>query len=104
MSNLFKKLRKGVKHQDYFAHDVTFTFKGEESFKSLLGGVLTILIVLGFAAQTSYGVHKLYAEPSYNHSPSTYNYTATNTTFQLNTRSNKVAFTIESDLSPSKLW
>ena len=94
MSNLYKRLRKGVKSQDYFAHDVSFTFKGEESFKSVLGGFLTILLILGFAAWTSYGMHRLYKSPAYTHSPATFNYTATNSTFTLDTTNNQVAFKI----------
>ena len=95
MASLLKKFKDSVKSQDYFARAVTFTFKGEDSFKSFCGGCVTILLILAFVANSSYGLFQLCKYPTYNNSPPTYNYTKTNGTFPLDMAQNQMAFRID---------
>ena len=44
--NCCNKVKREMKAQDLFGIPVTLTYKGEDSFNTLVGGIISILLVL----------------------------------------------------------
>ena len=63
-----------IKAQDYFANKVTLTQKGKKDFRSLIGGVVSIITCLSVVAYGLWQMHDLYFHPVYNSYPVTYDF------------------------------
>lgn len=60
---LKKSVANALESFDLFAQPVTLTFKGKRSFGTLIGGCLSLVIVLAFAAYSAVYMKKLITEP-----------------------------------------
>ena len=65
-----------VKQSDLFGLPVYLTYKGEKEFSTVLGGILSILLMLMFVGYSIDYIYKEFTDPSFNISRSEviYNY------------------------------
>jgi len=74
MKSACGKLSRAVKSQDLFGVPVQLTYRGARSFSSVIGGCLSILMVLVFAVAFILMFHQIYTEPQWKSTPETYNF------------------------------
>ena len=93
MSGIFNSLRTKIRDTDIFAEPVLVSYKGKSSFKTPLGGCLTILLVTIFFGTALFILEDDIRDPSYKNLPVTYDYSY-NETFELDTMTNMMSFKI----------
>lgn len=71
---MFSKLTELVENSDLFARPVSLSFKGRSSHKSICGGLVSILVVLGVVIESCFTLRGLIKEPNYNQYPTTFDY------------------------------
>ncbi len=54
-----------IKKIDRFGHPITLTYENEPAFKSVFGGVMTILSVMSIAAYLGFNVHTALTRSNY---------------------------------------
>ena len=91
MSGLFNFLRAKIRDTDIFAEPVLVSYKGKSSFKTPLGGCLTVLLVTIFVGTALFILEDEIRNPSYKNLPVTYDYSY-NQTFELDTAINMMSF------------
>lgn len=79
MSGFIEKVTESVRKQDYFGQRVSLTFRGESKYKSVCGGLVTILVFAALSVQALFAFLKLQSDPLYKNFPITYDYNSIET-------------------------
>ena len=95
------KLFEAIKVQDFFARQVTFTFRGRSSYKSFVGGCITILVVLTITIGALIRLHSLIADPEFINYPEKLNFESKQK-FELDTQTNMVSLMIKDNYEKQK--
>ena len=74
---------------------MTFTIAGQDTYKSKVGGVATILVVLGVLIQSVFAFRDQYLHPNYNQYPTTYDYGYKKQINDFDLRANMMAYSLE---------
>lgn len=67
-------MKELVRRQDFFGKAVQLTYRGQTRFKTIFGGCITILIIIGIAIQSSIELQNLVLDPKFSNKPSTYDF------------------------------
>lgn len=68
------RVLNGLSLVDFFGKSVTLTYNGRKTFKSVCGGIVTILVVLGVVLQSFVTLSNLVKQPVYDQFPTTFDY------------------------------
>ncbi len=85
-----------MRQVDFFAYPVGLTFNGLEQHKSLCGGIVTIVISLLLAVQSSLNLYRLVLNPEYSSFPTTYNYSEDRLKIKADLKTNIVGYSLYS--------
>ena len=90
---VFSWIGEMIREQDFFASNVTLTMAGKDTHKSIIGGAVTILVVIGVIVQSVYAYIELEQNPAYNQFPVTYDYNYSKE-IEFSLRENMMAYSI----------
>lgn len=96
-----KKISESIRRQDFFAERVHLTYKGRRSFKTVVGGCVSIIMILALISIFTLDIYQLaVAHPEFsNSSHKTFvSYTNNNETFKLDTKQQTVALAVSRSL------
>ena len=71
---MFARFLNTIKSQDYFAERVSLTQDGKTTYRSVIGGIVSIFICVSVVGYGLSQVLDLYFNPVYNALPITYDY------------------------------
>ena len=61
-----KNINKAVRGLDFFAVPVSLTYKGKKKFSTMVGGICSLVLILGFVAYSAVTMHTMIEDPVYN--------------------------------------
>ncbi len=67
-------MKELVRKTDFFGKSVRLTYRGQTRFKTIFGGCITILIIIGIAIQSSIELQRIVMDPNFYNKPSTYDF------------------------------
>lgn len=56
-------MKNAIESIDLFAQPVTLTYRGKREFSTVLGGCLSLVIILAFTTYASVTLHELITQP-----------------------------------------
>lgn len=60
---MFAYLRREIEEQDIFGIPVTLTIGGKNAFRTLCGGIVTILVILAVGIQSCFALNDVFYNP-----------------------------------------